>query len=168
MRPSKARVGSLHYQVIRTVPSSVFGFEQCEKVEERDDERSPRPSPAPSFTSQSTLGLEHLSLLEQLDLGHNLISKAVSVRALSFNRSLKLLWLEGNPFAADPRYRPTLICLLPHVRAIDRKGMPRSSTSERRSLSDSRELTKERGVHAVSREVQEEHDVRRSNDWRQV
>ncbi|CAN0525727.1 unnamed protein product, partial [Ectocarpus sp. 12 AP-2014] len=42
-------------------------------------------------------GLEHLSLLLQLDLGHNLISKAASARALSFNRSLKLLWLEGNP-----------------------------------------------------------------------
>ncbi|CAM9401414.1 unnamed protein product, partial [Ectocarpus fasciculatus] len=77
-------------------------------------------------------GLEHLSLLLQLDLGHNLISKAASARALSFNRSLKLLWLEGNPLARHPRYRPTLTCLLPHVRSIDSRAMPPSSDSDQR------------------------------------
>lgn len=132
-----------------------------------------RVRPLSCFTSQSTLGLGHLSLLEQLDLGHNLISKAVSVRALSFNRSLKLLWLGGNPFAADPRYRATLTCLLPHLRAIDRKGMPPSSSLERRSLvSDGGESTAWAGGGArgkvVSREFQEEQDERRSNEWRQV
>lgn len=134
---------------------------------------SPQPRPLPHFTSQSTLGLGHLLLLEQLDLSHNLISKAVSARALSFNRSLKLLWLEGNPFAADPRYRATLTCLLPHLRAIDRKGMPPSSSLERRGFGgDSGESTAWAGGGArgkvVSREFQEEQDERRSNEWRQV
>ncbi|CAM9181429.1 unnamed protein product, partial [Sphacelaria rigidula] len=122
---------------------------------------------------KSTLGLGHLLLLEQLDLSHNLISKAVSARALSFNRSLKLLRLEGNPFAADPRYRATLTCLLPHLRAIDRKGMPPSSSLERRGFGgDSGESTAWAGGGArgkvVSREFQEEQDERRSNEWRQM
>lgn len=125
--------------------------------------------------------------MEQLDLGHNAISKAASARCLSFNRSLKLLWLEGNPLAKHPRYRPTLTCLLPHVRAIDRRGMPPSSDSERRCVGG---LSEDGGFGfdgvdgtaaaatavgagrkmggAVSREWQAEQDERRSKEWRQV
>ncbi|CAM9200065.1 unnamed protein product, partial [Laminaria digitata] len=138
-------------------------------------------------------GLEHLSLLEQLDLSHNAITKAASARCLSFNRSLKLLWLEGNPLARHPRYRPTLTCLLPHVRAIDRRGMPPSSDSERRCVGGLSEeggggfgldgVGVEGGVGGgmggmggggrkmgvgVSRECQAEQDERRSKEWRQV
>lgn len=134
------------------------------------------PFPAlhhPSDPPQSALGLEHLSHLEQLDLGHNLISTAVSARALSFNRSLKMLWLEGNPFAANPWYRPTLTCLLPHVRAIDRKGMPPNSQLEPRSAGDGGTIASAAGrvgesINVASKEFQEEQDERRSNEWRHV
>ena len=143
---------------------------------------------------QRVQGLEHLSLLEQLDLGNNLISKAASARTLSFNRSLKLLWLEGNPLARHPRYRPTLTCLLPHVRAVDSRGMPPSSDSDQRRWTagagsvaeeDGNDgingavpgggLTKggghQRGSSSnfsVSREWQAGQDERRSKEWRQV
>ncbi|CAM9398805.1 unnamed protein product [Ectocarpus sp. 13 AM-2016] len=140
-------------------------------------------------------GLEHLSLLLQLDLGHNLISKAASARALSFNRSLKLLWLEGNPLARHPRYRPTLTCLLPHVRSIDSRAMPPSSDSDQRRWEagggsadeeeggDGGRGTGAAAGHAaaarghqrgrsgntsVSREWQAEQDMRRSKEWQQV
>ncbi|CAM9912668.1 unnamed protein product, partial [Scytosiphon promiscuus] len=135
-------------------------------------------------------GLEHLSLLEQLDLRHNLISKAASARALSFNRSLKLLWLTGNPLARHPRYRPTLTCLLPHVRSIDSRGMPPSSDSEQRRWTAERLAGEEDGGDwcnsvgvglggghqrggssnsvSVSREWQAEQDERRSKVWRQM
>ncbi|CAM9882083.1 unnamed protein product [Ectocarpus sp. 4 AP-2014] len=140
-------------------------------------------------------GLEHLSLLLQLDLGHNLISKAASARALSFNRSLKLLWLEGNPLARHPRYRPTLTCLLPHVRSIDSRAMPPSSGSDQRRWEagggsadeeegdDGCSGTVAAAGHAAaarghqrgrsgnssfSRECQTEQDIRRSKEWQQV
>lgn len=120
---------------------------------------------------QTSLGLEHLSLLEQLDLGHNLISKAVSARALSFNRSLKLLWLEGNPFALDPRYRPTLTCLLPHVRAIDLRGMPPSGDRYTRGSTGGhrREIAGSTGSRTgVSRAWRVDHDGSRSREWDEV
>ncbi|CBN79052.1 Hypothetical leucine rich repeat protein [Ectocarpus siliculosus] len=140
-------------------------------------------------------GLEHLSLLLQLDLGHNFISKAASARALSFNRSLKLLWLEGNPLARHPRYRPTLTCLLPHVRSIDSRAMPPSSDSDQRRWEagggsadeeeggDGCSSTVAAAGHAAaarghqrgrsgntsaSREWQAEQDTRRSKEWQQV
>ncbi|CAB1096352.1 unnamed protein product [Ectocarpus sp. CCAP 1310/34] len=140
-------------------------------------------------------GLEHLSLLLQLDLGHNLISKAASARALSFNRSLKLLWLEGNPLARHPRYRPTLTCLLPHVRSIDSRAMPPTSDSDQRRWEAGGGLADEEeggdggsgtvaaaghaaaarghqrgssGNTSVSREWQAEQDMRRSKEWQQV
>lgn len=158
--------------------------------------RIPTPTRLPALLllcHKRVQGLEHLSLLEQLDLGQNLISKTASARALSFNRSLKLLWLEGNPLARHPRYRPTLTCLLPHVRAIDRRGMPPSSDSEQRrwatgggSMSEEDENdgfngtaasgVTTRGGHprgssgnlCVSREWQAGQDERRSKEWRQV
>lgn len=153
-----------------------------------------RPLP-PCVFPQRVQGLEHLSLLEQLDLGNNLISKAASARALSFNRSLKLLWLEGNPLAEHPRYRPALTCLLPHVRAVDSRGMPPSSDSDQRRWaatgggvsvgeggeSDARNGTATglgregegyrrggSGNLSVSREWQAGQDERRSKEWRQV
>ncbi|CAN0144599.1 unnamed protein product, partial [Discosporangium mesarthrocarpum] len=126
---------------------------------------------------KSTLGLEHLSLLEQLDLSHNLIPKPMSVRPLSFNRGLKLLWLEGNPLANHPRYRPTLTCLLPHVLAIDCRGMPPNTTVGRASLSphsgrEERNRTDtgdvERGGGELDRRRQVERDEQRSNEWHRV
>ncbi|CAM9556560.1 unnamed protein product, partial [Ectocarpus sp. 8 AP-2014] len=141
-------------------------------------------------------GLEHLALLLQLDLGHNLISKAASARALSFNRSLKLLWLEGNPLARHPRYRPTLTCLLPHVRSIDSRAMPPSSDSDQRrweagggsadeeeggdgcsgtAVAAAGHAAAARGHQrgrsgntSASREWQAEQDMRRSKEWQQV
>jgi hypothetical protein len=69
-------------------------------------------------------GLEALQLLEHLDLGHNAIATAIAIRSLSFNRALKALVLEGNPLAEPARYRPTIICLLPHLLTLDRKPLP--------------------------------------------
>jgi hypothetical protein len=69
-------------------------------------------------------GLEALQLLEHLDLGHNAIATAIAIRSLSFNRALKALVLEGNPLAKPARYRPTIICLLPHLLTLDRKPLP--------------------------------------------
>ena len=70
--------------------------------------------------------------LEQLDLGHNLISTTAAARGLSFNGDLKLPRLEGNPVAEYPRNRPALTCLLPHVLEIDSRGMPPSFHKDRR------------------------------------
>lgn len=90
---------------------------------------------------------------------------------LSFNRSLKLLWLEGNPLATSPRYRPTLTCLLPHVRTIDLRGMPPSNDADQRR-SGSVEFSGDSGMRkvgsAVSREWQMGQDERRSKEWQQV
>ncbi|CAM9549219.1 unnamed protein product, partial [Phaeothamnion confervicola] len=75
---------------------------------------------------RSASGLEHLQRLEQLDLGHNLLSAPLAVRPLGFCRALAVLVLEGNPLAGQPRYRPTLTGLLPHVKAVDRRALPPS------------------------------------------
>ena len=120
-------------------------------------------------------GLEHLSLLEQLDLGHNLIPTTAAARALSLNINLKLLRLEGNPVAEHPRYRPALTCLLPHVRSIDSQSMPPSFHRERRGpVGFSRNGTVRAGSGGneqgdiASRESQEEKDERRSREWHRV
>lgn len=141
------------------MPAHSQNFDQC----------IPCFSPC-SLHEKSSSGLEHLSLLEQLDLGHNLISKPVSARALSFNRSLKLLWLEGNPLAKGSRYRAALTCLLPHVRAIDLRGMPPSIDWKRRVLGENRSDggSMMRAGSGVSRERQVGQDKRRSNEWQQV
>ncbi|KAG5179648.1 hypothetical protein JKP88DRAFT_135353, partial [Tribonema minus] len=73
---------------------------------------------------RSAGGLESLTALEHLDLGHNAIAGSLSVRILSFNRALRSLVLAGNPFAAGARYRPSVICTLPHLVTIDHKALP--------------------------------------------
>ena len=115
-------------------------------------------------------GLEHLSLLDQLDLGHNLIPTTTAARALSLNINLKLLRLEGNPVDEHPRYRPALTCLLPHVRNIDSRSMPPSFHRERRGpVGFSRNGSGGNGQgDIVSRKSQEEKDERRSREWHRV
>lgn len=175
---------NLSYALLSNHPGLIFTSATCSTLLPTNNLLANFPP------TQRVQGLEHLSLLEQLDLGNNLISKAVSARALSFNRSLKLLWLGGNPLARHPRYRPTLTCLLPHVRSIDSRGMPPSSDSEQRRWTAG-VLTGEEGggegCHdsgvgsgggferggggnsvSVSREWQAEQDERRSKEWRQV
>ena len=50
----------------------------------------------------------------------------MALRLLSVNRELRYIYLEGNPIAKTAGYRPMLTSLLPHLRSIDHKTLPRS------------------------------------------
>ena len=70
-------------------------------------------------------GVEHLRELAELDVEKNDITSNLAVRALSFNRNLQVLKIEGNEITRDPGYRVTLQVLLPHLKkAASRSGKP--------------------------------------------
>lgn len=50
----------------------------------------------------------------------------MGLRLLSVNRDLRYIYIEGNPVARKDGYRPMLTSLLPHLRSIDHKTLPRS------------------------------------------
>eukprot|EP00755_Sulcionema_specki_P023516 Sspe_Gene.79095::Locus_49545_Transcript_1_2_Confidence_0.500_Length_4009::g.79095::m.79095 len=62
---------------------------------------------------RKVLGLEHLSLLELLDLSHNKLATPVSIRAISLNARLKSLVLRGNPISHPAGRRRLLLGNLP-------------------------------------------------------
>ena len=66
-----------------------------------------------------------------LDLSQNLIANSVGIRTLSCNLNLKSLKMKGNPISETRGYRPTVICLLPHVKSIDGKSLPRTGGVKR-------------------------------------
>ena len=70
-------------------------------------------------------GLEFLGNLVELDLSSNEITTPVAIRTLSCNLALRSLKMKGNPIAATRGYRPTITCLLPHVKSIDSTLLPR-------------------------------------------
>ena len=76
-------------------------------------------------------GLEFLASLSNLDLSENSIANAVGIRTLSCNLNLRNLKMKGNPLSETRGYRPTVICLLPHVKSIDGKGLPRTGGVKR-------------------------------------
>ena len=45
------------------------------------------------------------------------------------NRNLKSLYLAGNPVASHAGYRPALTCMLPHLRNVDNRTLPKSPMS---------------------------------------
>lgn len=71
-------------------------------------------------------GLERLRKLRHLDMGSNRVASRLAIRALSFNLALTSLVLEGCPIALQAGYRPTIICLLPHIERIDGHQLPPS------------------------------------------
>ena len=69
--------------------------------------------------------------LAQLDLSYNALASPLAVRPLSCNRALRELVLHNTPLAEHPRYRPSITCLLPHLRKIDHRQLPPSREAPR-------------------------------------
>ena len=62
----------------------------------------------------STEGLEALTLLEAVDIGHNLITTPQSALAgITVSPHLHQVWVEGNPVTHRRHYRPVLLALFP-------------------------------------------------------
>ena len=76
-------------------------------------------------------GLEAMHRLRDLDVSHNSIMNFTDVRALSLNKSLERLWLQGNPIEKKHGYRARLITQLPFLKNLDGTLMPPSSQQAR-------------------------------------
>ncbi|CAG5125638.1 unnamed protein product [Candidula unifasciata] len=73
---------------------------------------------------ESLQGLEHLQLLEKLNLYYNNVSSLEELKRLRYNRNLKEIDLRLNPVTrSEPDYRLYLIHMLPNLQKLDDRGV---------------------------------------------
>ncbi|BFZ12508.1 hypothetical protein BsWGS_15548 [Bradybaena similaris] len=73
---------------------------------------------------ESLQGLEHLELLEKLNLYYNNVSSLEELKRLKYNRNLKEIDLRLNPVTRnEPDYRLYLIHMLPNLQKLDDRGV---------------------------------------------
>jgi len=109
-------------------------------------------------------GLEFLGKLQELDVSSNDIATQGAIRTLSCNLALRSLKMKNNPLSETRGYRPIVTCLLPHVKNIDGKGLPRTgmlASTEAKAKTGQQMSGEKSGVGGwVSKSQREEIEVR--------
>lgn len=82
-------------------------------------------------------GLEGLIDLKYLDISHNQMNEVSSIRPLSINTNLQILYLEGNPL---PPYRQHCYTMLLSLSLLDGSPTPPSNSNKLNSIRNSYSL----------------------------
>ena len=111
---------------------------------------------------RSIRGLSHLRRLRSLDVSFNEIETPVQVRALSLNTALQVLSMAHNPFATTSAYRPQLRSILPQLRTLDQRALPRRRTQPAQDTSVTEGDSKAIPRSATSAREQRQRDISRT------